>query len=531
MAQAEAPAPQEQQQQPPLHIVSWNVAGWETAARGIAERDGGLAGWLERHRIDILCLQEVKLTSDAVAAPDGPKNPYGARLPKYDTFWACADGKRAAGRNGGSAQQGRGLNGVATFARTGLTSSANAAPLGVEELDREGRCILTEHGNVSLFNVYVPNSGQGSKRLPYKMRFLSALRKRMQERRAKGQRVVLVGDLNLAPRPVDVFWQALRVRPAELVAAGRPELEGFVSRVTRCWPAVHAALQAAVPREEVVNSAQGRRTKYRLVAQGPTGQPVKLGKPEDGPGDLGFSSEGYEVDGHIVKEAGTLRVHELMDAVEKLAPDAAVGATARTWADLAAVNGAPPYPPDALKWFNAVTEEDGMVDAFAAAHPRARERFTVWQQYTNRRYENQGTRIDITLVDRDLWRVRAGGRLSCGGADCADPCSEEAALSACTAGRLFRPAPMTGGGIPPCSHKAYEAQFLPEPHTGMLYTPPELSDHIPVCLLLDAPAELRGGGVALRGDAATRACQPHKAQKTLAAYFSAAPKRPRVQQP
>ena len=61
----------------------------------------------------------------------------------YDSFWAC---------NRGPAAQ-RGLNGVATFARKGLTTRADAAPLGEKELDDQGRCLKTDHGAFVLFNV------------------------------------------------------------------------------------------------------------------------------------------------------------------------------------------------------------------------------------------------------------------------------------------------------------------------------------------------------------------------------------------
>ncbi|CAK0828906.1 unnamed protein product [Prorocentrum cordatum] len=49
--------------------------------------------------------------------------------------------------------------------------------------------------------------------------------------------------------------------------------------------------------------------------------------------------------------------------------------------------------PAVTRWLQAVLREDGMVDTFAELHPRAEERFTCWDQYKNRRYENIGARI------------------------------------------------------------------------------------------------------------------------------------------
>ena len=58
-----------------------------------------------------------------------------------------------------------------------------------------------------------------------------------------------------------------------------------------------------------------------------------------------------------------------------------------------------------------------MIDTFRLHHPNAQGRFTCWNQYTNRRYENEGARIDYILVDRelkDMIDVPSSLQLSCG---------------------------------------------------------------------------------------------------------------------
>ena len=54
-----------------------------------------------------------------------------------------------------------------------------------------------------------------------------------------------------------------------------------------------------------------------------------------------------------------------------------------------------------------------MVDPFALARTSCRDRFTIWSQYQNERYRNEGTRIDFTLCDKELWEQhgRVGGPL------------------------------------------------------------------------------------------------------------------------
>ena len=44
-----------------VHIVSWNVASWPTALEMIIQQHGSLESWLQRHQVDILALQEVKV--------------------------------------------------------------------------------------------------------------------------------------------------------------------------------------------------------------------------------------------------------------------------------------------------------------------------------------------------------------------------------------------------------------------------------------------------------------------------------------
>jgi exonuclease III len=103
----------------------------------------------------------------------------------------------------------KGYAGVTTFARTGLTQGANARVFDTE-LDREGRCLMTDHGRFVIFNIYAPTNGVLYSRLPFKLRFLTKLRERMQEQRHRGKEVMLLGDFNIAYRAEDVAaWRRL----------------------------------------------------------------------------------------------------------------------------------------------------------------------------------------------------------------------------------------------------------------------------------------------------------------------------------
>ena len=67
----------------------------------------------------------------------------------------------------------------------GPASGASSDAPADADLDREGRCVLTDHGAFVLINVYVPNAGDHHRdpqlnrpRLPFKLRFLRALRRK-----------------------------------------------------------------------------------------------------------------------------------------------------------------------------------------------------------------------------------------------------------------------------------------------------------------------------------------------------------------
>eukprot|EP00967_Tisochrysis_lutea_P067640 scaffold88402_cov28-Tisochrysis_lutea.AAC.2 len=107
----------------PLLLASWNVAGWEATLKYIRSHYGSIGSFFDRHGFDILCVQEVKATLSRMEG--GRAAAMGAlSLDGWDSFWALSQ---------------RGFNGCTTFARKGLTSRADASPLGDAALDAEGR--------------------------------------------------------------------------------------------------------------------------------------------------------------------------------------------------------------------------------------------------------------------------------------------------------------------------------------------------------------------------------------------------------
>jgi len=119
--------------QPTLKIMSWNVAAWATTCKLIVEHYGSVDAWLQRHGVDILCLQEVKYTQKTF---DADIRATGARAQGWESAWSLSR----------PPSQRLGMDGVATFCRTGRMQAADAAALGSIALDCEGRCVYTDHG-------------------------------------------------------------------------------------------------------------------------------------------------------------------------------------------------------------------------------------------------------------------------------------------------------------------------------------------------------------------------------------------------
>lgn len=186
-----------------------------------------------------------------------------------------------------------------------------------------------------------------------------------------------------------------------------------------------------------------------------------------------------------------------------------------------------------VSWMQDFLKRFQMVDSFPLIHPAAQDRFTVWDQYRSLRTLNIGSRIDFILLTPALAPQALPGCPLYGGVDSSDtsereispsardpspedPDSSQSALRAATSFGRFTSAGFSGDGIPELTEPGFCSQFR-EPHTGMLYTPPHFSDHIPVTVLLQGLDTNPGHKLAT--DSRTRACQPHLTQSRLTSFL------------
>ncbi|GBG23899.1 DNA-apurinic or apyrimidinic site lyase [Hondaea fermentalgiana] len=506
-----------------LHLLSWNVAAWQTTLELIVEDEKDVRTFWDKHAADIVCLQEVKITASAITAQS---RKIGAFTNGFDTFWAPCFEKDP---------NRKGMQGVATWAREGLTLRADTHALRDPDLDAMGRCLFTEHHEFGLFNVYAPAGANGTE---LRMRFYNALRAAMQRERAQtGKPIILCGDLNLAAGPLDVHYMSCRIDVDGLLSgtqscpcgSSNPDCCRIKSDLQMWWPAVLRALKtrtylSETTRSSVTNEA---RERFRMAisvpvaggasANGTKGETrqIKVGKLRD---STAFFEYVYDF------SQRSPAVNDIVDLLK------AVGDINWGWREALALSkacGQSPNDPSVIQWFQGdLCTSDNMLDTFRELYPHARNRFTCWDQYTNRRYENCGARIDYFVMDRDLLpRVAQREhtlRCGCGGATkhAGGIIGHAAAKCAATAAGRFQPAAFSGGGLQVASVAALQAQFG-APHNGIIYTPPKYSDHVAVSLCLRMQDPHRATHVRLNAeDRATRRAQPHKKQRHITTFFA-----------
>jgi exonuclease III len=156
---------------------------------------------------DILCMQEVKLTRRSLTYDLG-------RCPGYHAFFSLCKTKGYSGvatfvRESSVATLAA-ANGIADDAFFGgpLPAATDVSPARLAETDAEGRCVVTDHGAFTLFNVYAPcvygdDEPKSVERRQFKEDFQRVLTARCMQLSNSGKHVVLLGDLNACSSPID----------------------------------------------------------------------------------------------------------------------------------------------------------------------------------------------------------------------------------------------------------------------------------------------------------------------------------------
>ncbi|MDB5847299.1 MAG: exodeoxyribonuclease [Rhodoferax sp.] len=156
-----------------MQLATWNV-------NSLAVRLPQVIDWLAAHPVDVLALQETKLTDD--------KFPHAALAEVgYQAQWF---GQKT-------------YNGVALLSRTEATDVVRNIPGFSDEL---ARVITGTVNGVRVIGAYMPNGqAPGTDKFDYKMHWLRALRDWVREELVTHPKLVVMGDYNITFDDADVW--------------------------------------------------------------------------------------------------------------------------------------------------------------------------------------------------------------------------------------------------------------------------------------------------------------------------------------
>ncbi len=156
-----------------MKIATWNVNSLNVRLPHVLD-------WLAAAEPDVLVLQEIKQTTEAFAQESFTETGYQA----------IANGQKT-------------YNGVAVISRNPSTDHVCEIP-GFEDPQR--RVLASTIDGVRVVNLYVPNGQSvGSEKYEYKLSWLAALRDFLEGELKTHDKLVVLGDFNIAPDDRDVY--------------------------------------------------------------------------------------------------------------------------------------------------------------------------------------------------------------------------------------------------------------------------------------------------------------------------------------
>ncbi|WP_295753927.1 exodeoxyribonuclease III [Undibacterium sp.] len=174
-----------------MKLVTWNV-------NSLKVRLPQVLTWLENNPVDVLCLQETKLTDDKFPQAEIEAAGYQVAFSGQKTY-----------------------NGVAILSRHAITDVQKNNPLFE---DAQQRIIAATIQGMRIICAYVPN-GQAldSEKYPYKLSWLASLHEWLKQEMSQHASLAVLGDYNIAPEDRDVYdpaaWEGQNlVSPPERAA-------------------------------------------------------------------------------------------------------------------------------------------------------------------------------------------------------------------------------------------------------------------------------------------------------------------------
>jgi len=150
-----------------MKIATWNV-------NSINVRLPHVLQWMETAKPDVLALQETKMTDDKFPADEIKQAGYEVVFSGQKTY-----------------------NGVAILSKLPAKNIITDVP-GLDDPQR--RILMATIGDVRIVNLYIPNGAAlDSDKYPYKLDWLDKVITFVKQELSQHEKLVMVGDFNIAP--------------------------------------------------------------------------------------------------------------------------------------------------------------------------------------------------------------------------------------------------------------------------------------------------------------------------------------------
>ncbi len=162
-----------------MKLATWNVNSLKVRLPQVLQ-------WLQSSPVDVLCLQETKLTDDKFPVAEIEAAGYQVAFTGQKTY-----------------------NGVAILSRHPMSDVVKNNP---RLEDEQQRIISATIAGMRIVCAYIPNGQEvGCDKYQYKLRWLDALLDWLRDEVAAHPNLALLGDYNIAPADADVYdpleWQ------------------------------------------------------------------------------------------------------------------------------------------------------------------------------------------------------------------------------------------------------------------------------------------------------------------------------------
>lgn len=163
-----------------MKIISLNLNGIRSAT------NKGVQTWLQTQSADVVCMQEIK-AQQADMTPEmlSPSGYYG--------HFHYAEKK--------------GYSGVGIYCKTkpdAVIEGLSGKNVDVQDIDREGRYLECQFGNLSVVSLYLPSGSSGDERQAFKFSVMTRFMLHMQALIKSGREIIICGDWNIAHKEADL---------------------------------------------------------------------------------------------------------------------------------------------------------------------------------------------------------------------------------------------------------------------------------------------------------------------------------------